>query len=158
MCPPQLSFCRIKKAYFILNLNLKMNLETHTNQKTCVWRVNIYITSIHMSIDPMHMSISHSKFLLHSYSHSSSRNHIICPHDDKVRATTLRGPATCSRSCRDRFSNCVASRTCPPLLAHSRHRRIFPQHDNSRRWQTYKYRLLFDWCLYCLPFPFTTIL
>ena len=139
ICPPQLRFFKIKKNYFISNLYLKTNLKTHTNQKIRVRRINTYIRSIHVTyilseyINYIHACHTLSSYILHSYSHNSSQNHIICPHDDKLRATTLRGPATCTRSCRDRFSNCVASRTCPPLLAHSQHRRIFPQHGNSRR-------------------------
>jgi len=94
----------------------------------------------------------------HSYSHSSSQNHIITCLHDKLRAPTRGYPATCSRSCRDHFSSCVTSRTCPPSLARSRHRIIIPWHHNIRSWQTYKCQLLSKWCLYCPPFPFATIL
>ena len=38
-----------KKTYFISYLNLKMNLKTHTNQKTRARRINRYITSIHVT-------------------------------------------------------------------------------------------------------------
>lgn len=45
-----------------------------------------------------------------------------------------------------------------PLLARSRHRSIFHQHDNVRQWKSYKCQILFDWFFHCRPLSFATIL
>ena len=126
-----------KFIWIILNLNLKI----HTNQKTLIRRVNIYITSIHVS--SIHI-VFHYKFIANASSH-----------DDKIRGPSRGVPATCSRSCRGRFSNCVASCTSPLSLARSRHWRIFPQYDSIHWWQTYKCQILFEWFP---PLTFATIL
>ena len=68
-----------------------------------------------------------------------------------------RVPATCSPSCWVGFSSCIASQTCRLLLAHSRHRNMYPQPDNMRQWQTYKYQILFSSCLPCPALTCTTI-
>ena len=133
-----------KFIWIILNLNLKINLKIHTNQKTLIRRVNIYITSIHVS--SIHI-VFHYKFIANASSH-----------DDKIRGPSRGVPATCSRSCRGRFSNCVASCTSPLSLARSWHWRIFHQHDNIHRWQIYKCRILFEWWLNDPPLSFATML
>ena len=59
-----------KKSYFILNLNLKL-----TNQKTRVQRVNIYITSILVSIHDLCMHVTHKVHITFIYIHIVNKNH-----------------------------------------------------------------------------------
>ena len=78
-----------------------------------------------MCMKDKHIYYNHSchtmrEYYIYACSHSS-QNHITCS-----QAPTWRCLATCSRSCRVRFSSCVASRTSPPLLACSWHRRTPP--------------------------------
>ena len=120
-----------------------MNLKAHTNLKTRVWRINTYI------LHPFMCRRSTLYFITNS---SLMQVHMM------TRGPSRGVPATCSRSCRGRFSNCVASCTSPLSLARSRHWRIFYRHNNIRRWQPYKCRELFEWWLNCPPLSFSTIL
>lgn len=95
---------------------------------------------------------SKTMFILHLYQSKSHSSH------EKLRSPSLRCLGMCNPSCLAWFSSCVASRTSLPSLAHSHRRRNFPQHDNIHLWETYKCRLLFDWCSRRQPFPSATIL
>ena len=147
MCPPPLRFFIIKKSYLILILNLKINLKTHINRSTRVQeRVNSYITFICVSI--------HIVFHIVFYKFTSVHVQMIT----KTKGTYSSSGNLQSPSCWVGFSSCVASQTCRLLLAHSRHRNMYPQPDNMRQWKNYKCQILFGSCLPCPALTCATVL